>query len=41
MIIYQIKNVWNFDSFPNCQFLFEIAEFQKFNYFMNLSIMEI
>ena len=43
MIIYRIKLFSNFDSveiFLNL-LIFEIEQFQKFNYFMNLSMMEI
>ena len=40
MIIYPIENFWNFDSFMNCKILliFEIQQFQKLDYFMDLSI---
>ena len=44
MTTYQIENFWNFDSFPNCQIkiiFFGTEQFQKFDYFMNLSIIEI
>ena len=33
MIICQIRNFWHFDSFTNCQ-IFEISQFQKFDYFL-------
>ena len=43
IIYYQIRNFWNFYSFTNCQILliFEIQAFQKFDYFMSLSMMKI
>ena len=41
MIIYQIENFRNFDTFPNSQFFFEIEQFQKYDYStMNMSIIE-
>ena len=39
MIIYKIRNLWNYVSFPNCKFL-KICYFSKFNNFRNLMISE-
>ena len=43
MIVYQIGNFSHFDSFTNSKILFlsKIEQFQKFDYFMNLSIIKI
>ena len=45
MIIYRIRNFRNFDSFPDCQIMkmliFEIEQLREFDYFINLSNMEI
>ena len=42
MTIYLIRHLWNFGRFPDCRnlLILEIEQFQKFDYFMNSSIME-